>query len=174
MSRRDQGFTLVELMVTITVIGILGALSISKYQDVVRRNKVLEPVQILHSLYVALSAYYYENGVVYMPPGSAVWLSENTALPGLSGWKLPRGKKRFQYIIFGSGSGTFSGNAYAVANWSPPDIDFSLVSTTSSGGYTNGWSGGGYMLTYMALDRNGDIYGWAPDGQPLAIASGRH
>lgn len=172
MRSRRSGFTLVELMVVILTVSVLSAISINRYNQAVRRSKTQEPLRILHSLYVAMSAYYYENGVPYAPT-STTWMDENASLPGLSGWRLPQGKKRFRYLIFGADGGPgYRGIAYAIAIWYPPDIDHTLVSNQVEAGYSGGWWGGGYYLTYMALDLNGAIYGWAPDGQPLAIASG--
>jgi type IV pilus assembly protein PilA len=42
MQKRQQGLTLIELMVVIAVIGILGALALPAYQDYTLRAKVSE------------------------------------------------------------------------------------------------------------------------------------
>lgn len=40
MARRQRGFSLLELMVTITVAGILLAIAVPNFRDVIRRNQV--------------------------------------------------------------------------------------------------------------------------------------
>ena len=42
MKKRQQGLTLIELMIVIAIIGILGALALPAYQDYTVRAKVAE------------------------------------------------------------------------------------------------------------------------------------
>lgn len=167
MKTRSRGFTLVELMIALIIVGTLAGLSLNMYKKSVRKAKLQEPVAILHALFAQLSAYYYENGRNYLPTNT-IWLSETTPLPGL-GFKLPGGKKRFNYVLFGATSGPgYAGVSYAFANWTAP-IDGNLVSSAAAANYRDGLQLGEYYLTYMGLDLDGSIYGWAPDGQPLSI-----
>lgn len=47
--RKSQGFTLVELMITIAIIGLLASLAVPQYGDYVRRAKVAGAVATLQS-----------------------------------------------------------------------------------------------------------------------------
>lgn len=56
-----QGFTLVELMITLAIIGILASIAIPAYQDYTEKAKVYQAVQDIGGIQLKLKHYFDEN-----------------------------------------------------------------------------------------------------------------
>lgn len=63
MKRVQQGFTLIELMIVVAIIGILAAIAIPAYQDYTKRAHVGEGLQLAAGSKTAIAEYYASNGV---------------------------------------------------------------------------------------------------------------
>ena len=57
MKRVQQGFTLIELMIVVAIVGILAAIALPAYQDYVIRSKMSEPVAALAACKTSVQEY---------------------------------------------------------------------------------------------------------------------
>lgn len=59
--RRNSGFTLIELMIAVTIIGVLAAIAIPSYKDYVLRGKLAEAYSKLSTLQLKIEQFYQDN-----------------------------------------------------------------------------------------------------------------
>ncbi|MEW5010602.1 MAG: pilin [Cycloclasticus sp.] len=70
----QKGFTLIELMIVVAIIGILAALAIPAYTDYTIKAKVSEAASLSGAVKTATEVYFSENGT--LPDGSSVASSD--------------------------------------------------------------------------------------------------
>jgi type IV pilus assembly protein PilA len=64
MKKVQQGFTLIELMIVVAIIGILAAIAIPAYQDYTIRSKVTELINAAGVCKTSVAEYYQTKGAM--------------------------------------------------------------------------------------------------------------
>ncbi len=62
------GFTLIELMIVVLIIGLLAAIAIPNFQHLVRRSKEATVRSNLHAIQMAVEVFAVDHGAIYPQP----------------------------------------------------------------------------------------------------------
>ncbi len=60
-SKKSAGFTLIELMIVVVIVGILAGIALPSYRNYVRQGKVQEATSNLSAMRIKLEQYYQDN-----------------------------------------------------------------------------------------------------------------
>lgn len=101
----QKGFTLIELMIVVAIIGILAAVALPAYQDYTKRSHVTEGLSLAGGAKSAVTEYYSSNGV---------WPTSN-AQAGLASSASITGNAVRSVAVSGSGTITVTFNTKVTA-----------------------------------------------------------
>ena len=139
ISKKQQGFTIVELLIVIVVIGILAALVITTYTGIQAKARNSKRQTDVNSIQTQLEAYFAQNG--HYPSltdmNSSSWLSTNMKSLDTGALQDPQGSS--QTLVASPVAKSYS---YAVTNSSSTSCEsddttcaqYTLTATLEGGG----------------------------------------
>ena len=151
-TRRQRGFTLLEIMVTVATLAILAAIALPNYFDYVTRGKIVEATSGLNDMRVRLEQYFADNR--QYPTGCVA----SAAGPAPSGKiYLPASIKYFAFTCAltattytvtatGTASGGMAGFVYTI----------NQASARNTASLPPGWAGAGSSSTCWVTRKSGD------------------
>ena len=107
----QKGFTLIELMIVVVIIGVLASLAIPRFMMASVKSKQAEAKAILKQIYINERTFRQQsNGNVYHAPAGAASAATPNAFSEI--WIEIQGSARYSYSIV-VGPGTFTATATA-------------------------------------------------------------
>jgi type IV pilus assembly protein PilA len=100
---RQSGFTLVELMVVVAIIGLLSAVAIPNFKKYQAKSKISEAKLQLSAAYTAEQSFFSDFNMYH------------TCLPYMGFDPGPEFPNRYYAVGFGAATATIDGNAYTAA-----------------------------------------------------------
>lgn len=98
--RSDRGFTLIEILIVLVIIGILAGLAIPRFVGATARAKQVEAKQLLRQIYTMQETYRFENDSYWIPTlGTKASATNPKAFAPLGVEIMPQA--RYEYEIRG-------------------------------------------------------------------------
>jgi type IV pilus assembly protein PilA len=139
MKRVQQGFTLIELMIVVAIIGILAAVALPAYQDYLARSQMTEALSLADGQKTAVAEIYGQAGTC--PTNGSDGVPDADTIVG-----------KYVASVTVGGTATTSGGCTITA----------LMNTT---GVSSGIQGGSLILT---MTDNGGSISWACSSTDVA------
>ena len=132
MVNQQDGFTLIELMIVVAIIGILAAVAIPAYEDYAVRAKVTEGLHLAHSAKTAVSEAHMSTGRYLAASNNSYGLATPASIAGTNTRSVAIGSNGVVEITFRTlGGSTTAGQTLRL---SPATIAGTMTWVCSPGG----------------------------------------
>lgn len=124
--RSARGFTLMELMIVVAIVGLLAAIAIPNFFGMQKRAKMSEAKANLGALWALQEAYYIENETYALPSAE---LDAGT-YDGTVGWAelgfFPKGTTRYDYEVVSADASSFIARARGDIDGDPDKDEWTI------------------------------------------------
>ncbi|WP_456296221.1 type IV pilin protein [Vibrio sp. AK197] len=76
---KHSGFTLIELMIVVAIIGILSSIAVPAYQHYVKKAEMASALSMLKSLLTPAELYYQQHGAISSEQSNDIWQALGTS-----------------------------------------------------------------------------------------------
>jgi type IV pilus assembly protein PilA len=105
MKRVQQGFTLIELMIVIAIVGILAAVALPAYQDYTVRAKLSEPLARAAEAKTAVTEYYAATGTMPVTGSTVVFNTASAGKVTSITWTNSGGTQQYLAVLISTTAG---------------------------------------------------------------------
>jgi type IV pilus assembly protein PilE len=129
---KQKGFTLVELMIVVAIIGILAAIAMPNYTEYVNRARATEATSALADMRIRMEQYFQDNRS-YAGNDAALCAAPNGTDTQFFAFNCSVAPAATVYTLSAIGAGAMAGYQYTI------DQNNLKTSTTPDGGGGNCW-----------------------------------